>query len=140
MKNPDLKKSMRYSSRIQRLTSLFNSKKAELAAGYQGYQEILGFVDQCQRFGITDKGQEKILDKWIDLLERWPFVGDAATGTLSRQQRHRILVKQHFTCTVCGRPADEVHHKIPRSKGGLNKPDNLTAVCNECHEKIHKRR
>ncbi|MCD4809407.1 MAG: hypothetical protein K8R17_05865, partial [Methanosarcinales archaeon] len=55
MKDTDIKKSIKYRSKIQRLTRLFNSRKAELAAGYQGYHELSGFIDQCQRWGITDR-------------------------------------------------------------------------------------
>ena len=138
MKTPDLKKSMKYRNKIQQLTTLFNSKKEELATGYQGYHEILGFVDHCQRYGITDRGQEKMLDSWIDLLERWPFVGSASSGTLSYYQQQKTMAKQHFKCSVCGRPAEEVHHKIPRSKGGQNNPNNLVTLCFECHDNIHK--
>lgn len=119
---------------------LFNNKKAELAATYEGYHELLGFVDQCQRWGISDRGQENTLDDWIDLLERWPFVGGAPTGTLSRTQRQRIMARDRFTCSVCGRPADEVHHNISRSKGGRNVPDNLTALCEKCHEDMHRKK
>ncbi|HUV81478.1 MAG TPA: HNH endonuclease [archaeon] len=138
MKTPDLKKSMKYRNKIQQLTTLFNSKKEELATGYQGYHEILGFVDHCQRYGITDRGQEKMLDSWIDLLEHWPFVGSASSGTLSYYQQQKTMAKQHFKCSVCGRPAEEVHHKIPRSKGGQNNPNNLVTLCFECHDNIHK--
>ncbi len=137
MKDTDLKKSMKHRTSIQRLNRLFQSKKAELAAGYQGYHELLGFVDQCQRLGITDRGQEKALDDWINLLERWPFVGGAPTGPLPHVLRQRTMVQDGFVCTMCGRPADEVHHKISRSKGGRNRGTNLTILCMECHEKVH---
>ncbi len=140
MKDTDIKRSIKYRSKIQRLTRLFNSKKDELAAGYQGYHELSGFIDQCQRWGITDRGQEKALDDWIDLLERWPFLGRAPTGTLSHHQRQKTLVRGRFVCTMCGRPAKEVHHKVPRSKGGKNDSGNLVVLCRECHEMMHRKR
>ncbi len=140
MKDTDIKRSIKYRSKIQRLTRLFNSKKDELAAGYQGYHELSGFIDQCQRWDITDRGQEKALDNWIDLLERWPFLGSAPTGTLSHHQRQKTLVRDRFVCTMCGRPAEEVHHKVPRSKGGKNDSGNLVVLCRECHEMLHRKR
>lgn len=140
MKDTDLKKSIKCRARIERLTRLFNSKKSELAASYQGYGELLGFVDNCQRFGITDRGQEKALDDWLNLLERWPFVGGAPTGTLSHHQRQRAMARDHFKCTMCGRPADEVHHKVSRTKGGQNRHGNLTVLCSECHEMLHRKK
>lgn len=140
MKDTDIKKSIKYRSKIQRLTRLFNSRKTELAAGYQGYHELSGFIDQCQRWGITDRGQEKSLDDWIDLLERWPFVGGAPAGTLSHHQRQKTMVREQYKCTMCGRTAEEVHHKVPRSKGGKNDPGNLVVLCRECHEMLHRKR
>ena len=140
MKDTDIKKSIKYRSKIQRLTWLFNSKKAELDAGYQGYHELSGFIDQCQRWGITDRGQEKALDDWIDLLERWPFVGGAPTGTLSNHQRQKTMAREQYKCIMCGRPAEEVHHKVPRSKGGKNESGNLVVLCRECHEMLHRKR
>jgi len=140
MKDTDIKKSIKYRIKIQRLTRLFNSKKAELVARYQGYHELSGFIDQCQRWGITDRGQEKALDDWIDLLERWPFVGGAPTGTLSHHQRQKTMVREQYKCTMCGRPADEVHHKVPRSRGGKNDSGNLVVLCRECHEMLHRKR
>ena len=140
MKDTDIKRSIKYRSKIQRLTRLFNSRKAELAAGYQGYNELSGFIDQCQRWGITDRGQEKALDDWINLLERWPFVGGAPTGTLSHHQREKTMVREQYKCTMCGHPAEEVHHKVPTSKGGKNEPGNLVVLCRECHEMLHRKR
>lgn len=32
----------------------------------------------------------------------------------------------------------EVHHIIPKSKGGSNDRKNLMAICHECHKKIHE--
>ena len=51
--------------------------------------------------------------------------------------RFKILQRDNFTCQYCGRKAPEVileiDHKIPRSKGGLNRPDNLVVACSECN-------
>lgn len=33
----------------------------------------------------------------------------------------------------------EVHHIIPRSKGGSNKPENLVSLCGGCHQILHDR-
>ena len=140
MKDTDVKRSIKYRSKIRRLNRLFNSKRAELSARYQGYHEISGFVDHCKRWGITDRGQEKALDNWIDLLERWPFVGDAPTGTLSHQQRQKTMTRKSYKCSMCGRTAREVHHKVPRSKGGKNDPGNLVVLCRECHETLHRKK
>lgn len=62
-------------------------------------------------------------------------------GRSWREIRYRYA-KAHPYCEKCfseGRmvPLDEVHHKIPLSRGGTNDPDNLMSLCQSCHTKIH---
>ena len=58
--------------------------------------------------------------------------------------RAYVLMRDRYTCTRCGRPAQEVHHIIHLSpeniwdtKITLN-PDNLTSLCREDHFAEHK--
>lgn len=51
-------------------------------------------------------------------------------------------VSQHPLCELClqhGRvvPTDEVHHKVPISKGGTHAKENLMSLCRSCHNKMH---
>lgn len=51
---------------------------------------------------------------------------------------------QHPLCEMCeaeGKltPMEEVHHKLPVSKGGTHARDNLMSLCRSCHTKIHHR-
>ncbi|RPJ53885.1 MAG: HNH endonuclease [Methanobacteriota archaeon] len=55
-----------------------------------------------------------------------------------------VLAREKFTCQDCGKryPDDldrppEIHHVIPVAKQGSNRPENLMALCRECHRKIH---
>jgi RNA-directed DNA polymerase len=58
------------------------------------------------------------------------------------KKKEMVAKKQDYTCTVCGEslfndePID-LHHKIPRSKGGKDEIKNLTWVHQYCHNKIH---
>lgn len=50
--------------------------------------------------------------------------------------------KSHPYCERCyaeGRmtPAEEVHHKLPISRGGTHATENLMSLCRSCHNKIH---
>lgn len=40
-------------------------------------------------------------------------------------------------CVLCGAQADEVHHIIFRSRGGLSNLTNLACLCRECHNNAH---
>lgn len=51
-------------------------------------------------------------------------------------------VKIHPFCERCFEngvltPVDEVHHKLPVSRGGTNEWSNLMSLCRSCHNKIH---
>ena len=37
----------------------------------------------------------------------------------------------------CARTAEHVHHRLMRSQGGSDEPDNLLHVCHVCHAYIH---
>ncbi len=50
-------------------------------------------------------------------------------------------MSQFFTCYICSadKPLDFVneHHKVPKSLGGGNTPDNLVKLCPGCHQEMH---
>jgi hypothetical protein len=50
-----------------------------------------------------------------------------------------VRARDNYTCQICGKKAAdiEVHHIIPRSQGGTNKPDNLITLCSKCHKHLH---
>jgi len=56
--------------------------------------------------------------------------------------REYVLHRDGHICQVCkGKskyPVLEVHHIIPRSQGGTDKPDNLITLCETCHQKYHR--
>lgn len=61
-----------------------------------------------------------------DERERWLIV------------RSEILLRDHFRCRECNFYKHlEVHHIVPRSKGGSDDPDNLITLCQRCHAKKH---
>lgn len=48
--------------------------------------------------------------------------------------------RDKHTCQLCKANKNvviEVHHILPRSKGGSNKPSNLISLCHSCHRKVH---
>lgn len=52
--------------------------------------------------------------------------------------RSQILLRDNFRCRECNFYKHlEVHHIIPRSKGGTDDPKNLITLCQRCHAKKH---
>ena len=63
-------------------------------------------------------------------------------GEINGSQYRRLRIVQlmmHPQCAVCGAPADEVHHIIPRHvRPDLTKSfDNMQSVCRKCHQDKH---
>ncbi len=41
-------------------------------------------------------------------------------------------------CKICARQEElEIHHVIPKSRGGLNFLENLITLCTKCHKEVH---
>lgn len=58
--------------------------------------------------------------------ERWMYI------------RSQILLRDSFRCQECNYYKHlEVHHIIPKSKDGSDKPENLITLCQRCHAKRH---
>lgn len=55
--------------------------------------------------------------------------------------RQYVLHRDGYICQCCGAHGEgvrlHIHHKESRKTGG-NAPDNLTTLCDGCHEKFHK--
>lgn len=52
--------------------------------------------------------------------------------------RAAILERDSYRCQSCGlRKELDVHHIIPRGRGGSDNPDNLITLCRRCHHNIH---
>ena len=93
---------------------------------------------------LTDKQfckeHEAAARRNYDKYERAPNV-NKTYGRAWKRIRDRY-VEGHPMCEMCqkeGRfaPAEEVHHKIPISKGGTHDRGNLMSLCKSCHTKIH---
>lgn len=58
--------------------------------------------------------------------------------------REYILKRDSYLCVKCGKPAEEVHHKIKLTPSNINdvnitmNPNNLISLCKDCHMAEHK--
>jgi 5-methylcytosine-specific restriction endonuclease McrA len=59
-----------------------------------------------------------------------------ARASLSRRA---VLVRDHFECQYCGRPAENVDHVVPKSRGGGHTWDNVVAACRPCNSRKENR-
>lgn len=68
-----------------------------------------------------------------------PQNNDGSVLHSRKNYRREILHRDELVCQVCGKKRQskslEVHHIIPRSKGGCDDPTNLVSLCKYCHDR-----
>lgn len=47
--------------------------------------------------------------------------------------RRAVFARDHHRCQYCGRPAENLDHVVPRSRGGEHSWDNVVASCRPCN-------
>ncbi|MEN8008578.1 MAG: HNH endonuclease, partial [Candidatus Krumholzibacteriota bacterium] len=68
--------------------------------------------------------------------------GGRNTTTIPPRVRRQVLARDRHRCQSPGCKRTrflEVHHIVPRSRGGENDPENLTTLCGSCHRLWHER-
>ena len=53
--------------------------------------------------------------------------------------RRAVMIRDNFECQYCGRPAENVDHVVPRSRGGTHTWDNVVAACKSCNSRKENR-
>src|SRR5690625_446027 len=59
-------------------------------------------------------------------------------NAFSKKVRKKIMKEENNCCQMCGKRATQIHHVMPRSRGGRGVYTNGMAICNGCHTRIHK--
>ena len=52
------------------------------------------------------------------------------------QAIERDSIDGYPCCVICEAPASEVHHILPRGRGGTSQLNNLACLCRYCHENL----
>lgn len=69
--------------------------------------------------------------------------GRRTTATIAPRVRREVLARDRHRCRRkgCGHAHFlEIHHIVPRSLGGSNRPDNLVTLCSACHRLWHEKK
>lgn len=106
-------------------------------------------VHQCSDCGLTSvptsKGELPVKKEVAEALEcdaRVDRPGEKNTATIPPSIRRLVLTRDRHRCQAQGCNHTkflEVHHVIPRAKGGNNNPENLVTLCSACHRLRHER-
>ena len=67
------------------------------------------------------------------------YAGLSSAGVAS-DTRRAVYRRDGFMCVICGDPRSlQIHHFVPRGKGGSDEMDNLVTLCGMCHGVVHKK-
>ena len=60
------------------------------------------------------------------------------SANIPTSTRKAIYCRDGYRCALCDSTQYlQIHHIIPRGKGGNNEPDNLITLCSKCHGAAH---
>ena len=85
----------------------------------------------------TGKFDPQLMEKpWLQQY-KWAYQKGVNYGYANA--REHALVRDNYTCQCCGKKSCrvEVHHLLPRSRGGSDKLANLITLCSDCHNLAH---
>ena len=116
--------------------------------GEQSRPPVQVHVHQCPDCGNTavqtSRGELKLGTAEIERLQCDSQVsrpGERNTTSIPPATRRKVLARDRHQCQRpgCGHTRYlEVHHKVPRAKGGSNEQTNLTTLCSACHQLLHE--
>ena len=121
-----------------------NSTRVENAAAAAPVQIHIHQCPDCERATVqTSRGEgalasEELAQAQCDAVISRPGRRNAAT--IPPKIRREVLTGARYQCQRpgCGNTRFlEIHHKVPRSRGGTNDADNLTCLCSGCHALHH---
>lgn len=128
----------------------FNNRKASkrkerynptLISKLQGHMREIEFIESILPISglILEVGEfdPHLLQDPTLTYHKW----DYAKGELYQQENFKQATKARdgYKCQCCGKKNCrlEVHHLIPRSRGGSDKLANLITLCSDCHHLAH---
>ena len=125
-----------------------NKKISEALKKYnkENPKEIIYYDYICEKCGKSFKSQKIRNGRHIycnDCKHKVIHYKDINSLTsikdLSKRTITKILLRANKGCSICGwnESTCDIHHIIPKSKGGNNENNNLIIVCPNCHRIIH---
>ena len=99
---------------------------------------VINFIQKYKKFININKVMiERVSFDTAQMSSETELHGvDYQQGSLYQKKlRDFIFFRSNGKCSYCSKQAQEIDHIVPRSKGGTNSVNNLTATCRACNEK-----
>lgn len=96
-----------------------------------------------QKAEVLHAGEEMFRSESLDVpaptvirLNYFVYVPYRSRASLSRRA---VFVRDGHACQYCGKPAENIDHVLPRSRGGRHTWENVVASCRPCNSKKENR-
>lgn len=105
---------------------------------------LLSCPDCDQTRLVTSRGEAPVARPLLEAVACDAIIEDAAGDrrrTVAPRWRRLALQRARFRCEAAGcRHTQflEVHHRVPRERGGADGLDNLVVLCSRCHRALHE--
>ena len=127
-------------------TGAASDDSATRAAKPHGLPPFQIHLHRCPGCGSVETAGGRTLDR----ADRQRSACDAAiaapgrrnTTTIPPRVRREVLARDRHRCQAPGCENTrflEIHHRVPRARGGDNDPANLVTLCSACHRLWHER-
>ena len=110
------------------------------------YQVVIYKCDICRAAMVqTGRGPQTVSRTQLEAAECDAVVvkeGKRNRSTIPPRVRREVLARARGRCQAPGcrnTHFQELHHIIPRAKGGTNDPKNLIVLCSRCHALWHRK-
>jgi 5-methylcytosine-specific restriction endonuclease McrA len=93
---------------------------------------------------VTSRGERRLAPAQVAALAcdvRVRRKGERNRATIAPSVRAGVLARDRHRCTTPGCGSSrflEVHHVVPRARGGANQVENLITLCRRCHQFAHE--
>ena len=99
----------------------------------------------CQKATVqTNRGELELGEVEVEKAQCDALVsrnGQRNKSSIPPKTRREVLARARHRCQRPGCKHTgylEVHHRVPRSRGGTNDPANLICLCSACHQLVHE--
>ena len=109
--------------------------------GDTSYQVIVHRCEECGKTQVGDTELSRAESEQIACDSRTLEPGKRNRATISPARRRAVLARDGHRCmsrSCKSKHFLEVHHIVPRSRGGTNHESNLITLCSSCHRLVHE--
>ncbi len=121
------------------------SEQTRLRHGHPAVQVVVQQCPDCAAATVvTGRGERPLAPAQVEALAcdaRVQEPGRPNRATIPPSVRAAVLARDRHRCATPGCRSTmflEVHHVVPRLRGGSNRADNLVTLCSRCHAFAHE--